>query len=72
MKLRKGLMFYYKISGITYLRKHVDENHSKNFNSFEREVKSIMKGNLYIFIFGSSIYFIFTSKKPFKMNDVEQ
>jgi hypothetical protein len=27
-KLRKGLIFYYKTSGITCLRKHIDANHS--------------------------------------------
>jgi hypothetical protein len=72
MKLRKGLIRYYKTSGITYLKKHVDEKHSKISNSFEREMKSIMKGSLYIFIVGSSIFYFLTSKKPFKMNDVEQ
>jgi hypothetical protein len=28
-KLKKSLISYYKTSGITYLRKHIDANHSK-------------------------------------------
>jgi hypothetical protein len=32
MKLRKGLVSYYKISGITCLRKHVDVDHLENLN----------------------------------------
>jgi hypothetical protein len=32
MKLRKGLVSYYKISGITCFFKHVDVDHLKNLN----------------------------------------
>jgi hypothetical protein len=70
-KLRKGLIFYYKTSGITYLRKDVDENHSKNSNFFKGEMKSTMKGSLYIYSHLVHPFIFFTSKKPFKMNDVE-
>ncbi len=70
-KLRKGLIFYYKTSGITYLKKDVDENHSKNSSFFEVEVKFKMKRSLYIYSHLVHPFFFFTSKKPFKMNDVE-
>ncbi len=70
-KLRKGLIFYYKTSGITYLRKDVDENHSKNSNFFKGAMKSTMKGSLYIYSHLVHPFIFFTSKKPFKMNDVE-
>jgi hypothetical protein len=63
MKLRKGLIFYYKTGGITYLRKHIDENHSKFSNSFEREVKFRMKGNLYVYSYlVHPFYFILPPK----------
>jgi len=62
-KLRKGLIFYYKTSGITYLRKDVDENHSKNSNFFKGEMKSTMKGSLYIYIHIWFIHLFFSLPK---------
>jgi hypothetical protein len=45
-KLKKGLIFYYKTSGITCLKKDVDVDYSKKLRKFEEEVNLIMKGNL--------------------------
>ncbi len=72
-KLRKVLIFYYKTSGKPIWEKMLMKTIKK--------IPMFLKGNwslewkaidiyIYIFTFGSSIFF-FTSKKPFKMNDVE-
>jgi len=41
----KGLMLYYKTSGITCLKNHVDVDHSIIFKNIE-EVNNLVKGNL--------------------------
>ncbi len=41
----KGLILYYKTSGVTCLKNHVDVDHSIIFKNIE-EVNSSMKGNL--------------------------
>jgi hypothetical protein len=41
-KLKKSLISYYKTSGITYLRKHIDANHSKNKLKIQQEVNFAM------------------------------
>jgi hypothetical protein len=41
----KGLILYYKTSGITCLKNHVDVDHSIIFKNVE-EVNSLVKGNL--------------------------
>jgi hypothetical protein len=40
---KKGLISYYKINGITSLKKHVDAKHTVIANFFE-EVNSLLKG----------------------------
>jgi len=45
-KLRKGLIFYYKTSGITCSRKHIDANHSKKINYFDEEINFTIRGSL--------------------------
>jgi hypothetical protein len=40
---RKWLIFYYKTNGITFLKKHVDENHSFIAQMFEEEMNSLLK-----------------------------
>jgi len=44
--LRKHPISYYKTSGITCLKKHVDAYHLENLKIFEKEVNFVMKGNL--------------------------
>jgi len=43
--LRKHLISYYKTSGITCLKKHVDAYHLEILRKFEKEVNFVMKGN---------------------------
>jgi hypothetical protein len=43
-KLRKGLISYYKKSGITYLKIHVDANQLEILRNFEEEINSIVRG----------------------------
>jgi hypothetical protein len=43
---RKGLISYYKTNGITSLKKHVDVNHFLIYKKIEKEVNSLMKGNV--------------------------
>jgi hypothetical protein len=38
------LISYYKINGITHVRKHVDVDHVIVVKMFEEEVNSLMKG----------------------------
>jgi len=40
IKERKKLITYYKIYGITVLKKHVDANHSIIANKFEEEINN--------------------------------
>ncbi len=44
-KLKKSLISYYKTSGITYLRKYIDANHSKKIKTFQEEVNFAMGEN---------------------------
>lgn len=73
----KGLILYYKTSGITCLKNHVDVDHSIIFKNIE-EVNSLMKGNLKkqptkkkANVFSSSISNFFASKDLFKKDVVE-
>jgi len=43
---RKGLISYYKTYGITSLKIHVDVNHFLIYKKIEKEVNSLMKGNV--------------------------
>jgi hypothetical protein len=77
--LRKGLITYYKISGITCLQKHLDANHSTIYKRFQEEINNQGKENVErqitkkrSFISNSSIFESFASKDPFKNDDVEQ
>jgi hypothetical protein len=45
-KLKKGLISYYKTSGITCLKIHVDANHLEILRNFEEEINSVVRGNL--------------------------
>jgi hypothetical protein len=46
-KLKKSLISYYKTSGITYLRKHIDANyHSKKLKTFQDKVNFAMGESL--------------------------
>jgi hypothetical protein len=69
----KSVITYFKTSGITCLRKHVDVDHSKILRTFKEEVNSTMKKSLEkqptkkrLNIFGPSSFNCLTSKKPFK------
>jgi hypothetical protein len=42
--VRKRLISYYKTNGITFLRKHVDANHSLIAQRFEEKVNNKLKG----------------------------
>jgi hypothetical protein len=44
-KLKKGLISYFKTSGITCLKKHVDANHSLVFQKIGKE-KEIWRDNM--------------------------
>jgi len=44
-KLKKSLIPYYKTSGITCLKIHVDANHLEILRNFEEGINSIMRGN---------------------------
>jgi len=78
-KLRKGLIYYYKRSGITCLKKHVD--HFKILNFFEEEVNYATRESLkrhFVKMNGKYIkfvhlwFFCLHSIKSFKKNNVEQ
>ncbi len=45
-KLKKSLISYYKTNGITYLRKHIDANHSNKLKTFQEEVNFAMGESL--------------------------
>ncbi len=77
-RLRKGLVTYYKTSGITCLQKHLDVNHSiiykrspKKKNEGKKNVgkqfakKRSLISNFFIFEF-------FCFKRPLQKDDVEQ
>ncbi len=73
----KGLILYYKTSGITCLKNHVDVDHSIIFKNIE-EVNSLVKGNLEeqptkkkANVSSSSISNFFASKDFFKKDVVE-
>jgi hypothetical protein len=77
--LRKGLITYYKISGITCLQKHLDANHSAIYKRFQEEINNQRKENVErqftkkrSLISNSSISKSFATKDPFKNDDVEQ
>jgi hypothetical protein len=50
-RLRKGLVTYYKTSGITYLQKHLDVAHSTIYKRFQKELiikgKKMLRNNLH-------------------------
>jgi hypothetical protein len=73
----KGLILYYKTSGITCLKNHVDVDHSIIFKNIE-EVNSLVKGNLEkqctkkrTNVSSFSISIFFASKDLFKKDVVE-
>jgi hypothetical protein len=41
---KEGLISYDKTNGITFLKKHVDANHTIIAKMFEKEVNSLLKG----------------------------
>ncbi len=45
-QLRKGLVTYYKTSGITCLQKHLDVDHSTIYNGFQKEMNNQGKENV--------------------------
>ncbi len=45
-QLRKGLVTYYKTSGITCLQKHLDVDHSTIYNGFQEEMNNQGKENV--------------------------
>jgi len=45
-KLKKSLISYYKTNGITYLRKHINANHSNKLKTFQEEVNFAMGESL--------------------------
>jgi hypothetical protein len=49
------LISYYKTNGITFLKKHVDANHTIIAKMFEKKVNSLLKGR--------------EEKQPTKKND---
>jgi hypothetical protein len=78
-KIRKGLITYYKTSGITCLQKNLDANHSIMYKRFQKEINNQGKENVgkqyakkRSLISNSSIFDFFVSKDPFKKDYVEQ
>jgi hypothetical protein len=78
-QLRKGLVTYYKTSGITCLWKHLDVDHSTIYKRFQEETNNQGKENVRrqsakkrSLISNSFISNFFASKVPFKKDDVEQ
>jgi hypothetical protein len=78
-QLRKGLVTYYKTSGITCLQKHLDADHSTIYNRFQEEINNEREKNVEkqsakkrFIIYNSSIFEFFASKNPFIKDDVEQ
>jgi hypothetical protein len=45
-QLRKGLVTYYKTSGITCLHKHFDANHLTIYKKFQEEINNQGKENV--------------------------
>jgi hypothetical protein len=45
--LRKGLITYYKTSGITCLHKHLDVNHSTIYKIFQEKINNQGKENIF-------------------------
>jgi hypothetical protein len=73
-KLKKGLVTYYKTSGMTCLQKHLDADHLVIYKRFQKEINNEGKENVErqfankrFLIFSFSISEIFASKDPFKM-----
>jgi hypothetical protein len=71
-QLRKGLLTYYKTSGMTYLQKHLNANHFVIYKRFQKEINNQRKENVEKqfakkrpFISNSSIFEFFVSKDPF-------
>ncbi len=78
-KLKKGLVTYYKTSGIPCLWTHLDVDHSTIYKRFQKEINNQRKENVRrqfvkkrFLISNSSIYNFFASKVPFKKDAVEQ
>jgi hemerythrin-like domain-containing protein len=78
-KLKKGLISYYIISGITCLQKHFDVEHLVIYKKIQEEInnqgrknveKQLAKKKAHISNF--SIFDFFASKDPFKKDDVKQ
>ncbi len=42
--MRKKLISYYKTNGITFIKKHVDANHSLIAQRFEEKMNNMLKG----------------------------
>ncbi len=77
--LRKGLITYYKTSGITTLQKHFDLDHSTIYKKIQEEINKEGRKNVEkqstrkrYFFSNSSTFEVFASKNPFTKNDVEQ
>ncbi len=78
-QLKKGLVTYYKTTGITCLQKHLDVDHSTIYKRFQEEINNEREKNVErqfakkrFLIYNSSIFEFFASKDPFKKDDVEQ
>ncbi len=73
------MITYYKTSGITCLKKHLDVNHLAIYKRFQEKFNFQGKENVEkqyakkrFLISNSSIFEFLTSKDPFKKDDVEQ
>jgi hypothetical protein len=70
-QLKKGMVTYYKTSGITCLQKHLDADHSTIYKRFQEEINYQGKENVErqstkkrFHISNSSIFGFFASKIP--------
>ncbi len=77
-QVRKGLVTYYKTSGITCLQKHLDVDHSTIYKGFQEEINNQGEKNverqstkIKFLISYSSIFKFLASKDPFKKDDEE-
>ncbi len=77
IQAKKGLNFYYKTNGITFLKKHVDAKHTVIAKMFQKEINFLLKGRKErqlakkraIMFSGSNSKF-FPLKNSFKKEDV--
>ncbi len=77
-KLRKGLISYYKINGISTLKKHADAKHGLLVKTFDEEGNSLMRTQVERQpikkrqnVSSFEIFEIFFTKLPYKKDEMQ-